>query len=139
VHIRVVSSSATSLYFFLRRLPPRPTLFPYTTLFRSRADLVQVHLLRRHTVHAPLGLADQPEGAHGPLLHPVREGRALDQPHQLSYMPSMRLLGDRELDLRARDPGARDLTDRHADLFEPPPQPAGHRPEPPRARAEGEE
>src|SRR5690554_7233237 len=28
-------SSSTLLFFLLRRQPPRPTLFPYTTLFRS--------------------------------------------------------------------------------------------------------
>src|SRR5689334_24247838 len=29
------SPSAPSLFFFIRRRPPRSTLFPYTTLFRS--------------------------------------------------------------------------------------------------------
>src|SRR5438270_10710717 len=39
-----------SLFFFflLIRRPPRPTLFPYTTLFRSRAsDLAATRLRRR--------------------------------------------------------------------------------------------
>src|SRR5437879_11523041 len=27
-----------SFFFFMIRRPPRPTLFPYTTLFRSRAE-----------------------------------------------------------------------------------------------------
>src|SRR5689334_24194684 len=30
------------------RRPPRSTLFPYTTLFRSRVDVLRAQLLRRH-------------------------------------------------------------------------------------------
>src|SRR5699024_12565330 len=37
VYLRLLSHSSSSFFFFflLIRLPPRPTLFPYTTLFRS--------------------------------------------------------------------------------------------------------
>src|SRR2546422_4234382 len=62
------------------RRPPRSTLFPYTTLFRSRHDADRVRLLedvhRRHPggrravaqlpVEAAEGVAQQP-------VHPVRE------------------------------------------------------------------
>src|SRR3712207_7855954 len=34
-------------FFLMIRRPPRSTLFPYTTLFRSRADVVA----QRHRVH----------------------------------------------------------------------------------------
>src|SRR5256885_16361645 len=37
--LRLVASSLWSFFFFLMiRRPPRSTLFPYTTLFRSRSD-----------------------------------------------------------------------------------------------------
>src|SRR5256885_6818561 len=43
------------------RRPPRSTLFPYTTLFRSAADLrVDVLLQERH--HTPVGLDREPRG-----------------------------------------------------------------------------
>src|SRR2546430_12762328 len=32
------------------RRPPRSTLFPYTTLFRSRADAVMSYLIAKHDV-----------------------------------------------------------------------------------------
>src|SRR3989442_4372109 len=34
-------------FFLMIRRPPRSTLFPYTTLFRSRLDLSQTHSPRR--------------------------------------------------------------------------------------------
>src|SRR5688572_31347939 len=45
------------LFFLLIRLPPGSTLFPYTTLFRSRAaryvgnphDVVEVHVRQQHS------------------------------------------------------------------------------------------
>src|SRR5205823_15025064 len=36
----VSSLSCPLFFFFMIRRPPRSTLFPYTTLFRSRADVV---------------------------------------------------------------------------------------------------
>src|SRR5699024_12505982 len=36
-----------SLFFLLLRRPPRSTLFPYTTLFRSADELVQRGVVRR--------------------------------------------------------------------------------------------
>src|SRR5439155_20204202 len=41
----------THLFFSVIRPPPRPTLFPYTTLFRS------LHALVAALLHQPLGLA----------------------------------------------------------------------------------
>src|SRR5438034_2670118 len=37
-----------SLFFLLLRPPPRPPLFPYTTLFRSRGHDAHRQLARRH-------------------------------------------------------------------------------------------
>src|SRR3989449_9252287 len=44
----VIALSPAFLFFFLMiRRPPRSTLFPYTTLFRSEAEVVQVKLAHR--------------------------------------------------------------------------------------------
>src|SRR5690606_41755336 len=59
---------ASSLLFLLLRRPPRPTLFPYTTLFRSR-DVV---ITRDPLVAAP-GLRHVP--ARDDRLAQVRPGR----------------------------------------------------------------
>src|SRR5467141_1575032 len=49
-------------FFLMIRRPPRSTLFPYTTLFRSRADPAPVELGGRHH----LQLRDQSLGRQGP-------------------------------------------------------------------------
>src|SRR5690242_21940110 len=33
---------SSSVFFLIRRLPPRSTLFPYTTLFRSRSNSIEL-------------------------------------------------------------------------------------------------
>src|SRR5690606_39621560 len=68
-----------TLLLVLRRRPPRSTLFPYTTLFRSRSRSSESHpnpcqerrhehaaqlLLQRLPVHLPVGV---PDGQPGPL------------------------------------------------------------------------
>src|SRR3712207_8539434 len=47
------------MFFFLMiRRPPRSTLFPYTTLFRSKPRLViERHFIRKITVAQPHGIA----------------------------------------------------------------------------------
>src|SRR6266498_511652 len=51
---------AYSFFFFLMiRRPPRSTLFPYTTLFRSRPGRAGRHLRRLH----PAGLQGTADGA----------------------------------------------------------------------------
>src|SRR5205085_6348851 len=42
------------LYFLLLRRPPRSTLFPYTTLFRSKAIIEALHLHASQTAWAQL-------------------------------------------------------------------------------------
>src|SRR3712207_9522030 len=39
-----------SFFFLMIRRPPRSTLFPYTTLFRSPTDPVRVPVVQRHRV-----------------------------------------------------------------------------------------
>src|SRR2546430_13057046 len=41
------------------RRPPRSTLFPYTTLFRSRARRLEQHGLGLGTLHAPAARGEQ--------------------------------------------------------------------------------
>src|SRR5258708_26629432 len=48
--------SVTVLFFLMIRRPPRSTLFPYTTLFRSRARRRGGHRLRRLGAERALGL-----------------------------------------------------------------------------------
>src|SRR3712207_6911850 len=52
----IVRHSSTVFFLMIRR-PPRSTLFPYTTLFRSAAELVVAQELRAHPrlgEHAPV-------------------------------------------------------------------------------------
>src|SRR5256885_15439583 len=49
--------TAIVFFFLMIRRPPRSTLFPYTTLFRSRPDLCRVRTLRR--LHRRRGSRDE--------------------------------------------------------------------------------
>src|SRR2546422_11754076 len=55
-------------FFLMIRRPPRSTLFPYTTLFRSGRD-------RRRGRRGPDRGADQPPGGHQPERPAQREDR----------------------------------------------------------------
>src|SRR5258708_9317295 len=56
------------IFILMIRRPPRSTLFPYTTLFRSRADRIGLG-------HAHIGEED--------LVLDVLAGQRDDRPHQL--------------------------------------------------------
>src|SRR3712207_8180268 len=56
-------------FFLMIRRPPRSTLFPYTTLFRSRADRGGAHRVGARRGHAGRGR---------PARRPVRGGRLQD-------------------------------------------------------------
>src|SRR5574340_1714866 len=43
-HVRVAGEIEVDLFFLMIRRPPRSTLFPYTTLFRSPATTKCLHL-----------------------------------------------------------------------------------------------
>src|SRR5690349_23559065 len=66
-----------SLFFFLMiRRPPRSTLFPYTTLFRSRLrDVVRAHRARADRT----GLRHHRAGV--PRLHRLRRGDLRSEEH----------------------------------------------------------
>src|SRR5262249_61332021 len=57
--------SSVSFFFLMIRRPPRSTLFPYTTLFRSRRlpDL-RGHVSRRHQHAAGAAVACRPDAFH---------------------------------------------------------------------------
>src|SRR3712207_9439274 len=84
----VEAGTYSRLFFFLMiRRPPRSTLFPYTTLFRSAPDALEQERLRRGGVR--LGLAGQPAGARlrlprrDPLLRRVRQRRSEEHTSEL--------------------------------------------------------
>src|SRR2546422_7771874 len=63
-------------FFLMIRRPPRSTLFPYTTLFRSHAD----HGRRRHPHHP------REPSIHRPLSHRDRKSTRLNSSHgYISY------------------------------------------------------
>src|SRR2546430_8070383 len=61
------------------RRPPRSTLFPYTTLFRSHPSLEQFRLGHRLKYHSPRRIEN-------PLQHEDRKSTRLNSSHsQISY------------------------------------------------------
>src|SRR2546430_10109409 len=85
LHRNLKSAQHFSFFFFLMiRRPPRSTLFPYTTLFRSRSD-------RRRRCALPLdrrGVGDRENGAGPPdgALGLDRKSTRLNSSHsQISY------------------------------------------------------
>ena len=79
-------------------------------------DFVQMNLLGRDAVHAPLGLTHQAERANRSLFHPVRDRRPFDERDQLANVTAVRLLRDLEVDLLTRDPGAAHVANRNAHI-----------------------
>src|SRR2546425_12548461 len=65
-------------FFLMIRRPPRSTLFPYTTLFRSRVGLREER--HRTLAHAPRAAAGTHRGRRGPPRRagPPRAPRARD-------------------------------------------------------------
>src|SRR3712207_8899623 len=59
-----IDSSLVVLFFFLMiRRPPRSTLFPYTTLFRSVIDAPGTSGTAGRSVRGPMDVRRMPEGA----------------------------------------------------------------------------
>src|SRR5438552_8413005 len=72
------SSSSCLFFFFMLRRPPRSTLFPYTTLFRSRLQLPPQPPPRREHEDDREHPADEERQAHLLLLHARRVDRVLN-------------------------------------------------------------
>src|SRR2546427_7011954 len=83
--------SAFSAFFFLMiRRPPRSTLFPYTTLFRSRVRVVDQHRERLSLVHPVESSGNAVEGLDARQIRPGgrgdRKSTRLNSSHsQISY------------------------------------------------------
>src|SRR2546421_4165306 len=78
--------SSFSFFFFLMiRRPPRSTLFPYTTLFRSNGalDLLTKAGFRRQTQQTPVEL--QPRHGHAHLAEDRKSTRLNSSHDQISY------------------------------------------------------
>jgi hypothetical protein len=81
-----------------------------------RPDFVEMHLLRRDAVHPPLSLTDQLKRAHRALFHPVGYRRLLDESNELADVTAVRLRGDVELDLLARNARPAYVSDRNTHI-----------------------
>src|SRR3989442_11032074 len=78
------------IFFFLMiRRPPRSTLFPYTTLFRSQDEADRrraLHVVRADALHVPAHEhGDRDRHAHG-LVH---EGRSEEHTSELQSRPHL--------------------------------------------------
>src|SRR5438105_15964978 len=85
------SVSVLSFFFLMIRRPPISTLFPYTTLFRSRLHQRDdaADRQRQHRLRLPLRrlVADQPrrEARPGPLLRDRKSTRLNSSHEWISY------------------------------------------------------
>src|SRR5947209_11957549 len=64
----------TFFFSLLIRLPPRSTLFPYTTLFRSQANIARARALEEAGVHVVYGLVGLK--THAKVLVVVRDRKS---------------------------------------------------------------
>src|SRR2546430_5936293 len=78
------ASLIRSLFFFLMiRRPPRSTLFPYTTLFRSRNKSLTKKILAHHEIRVPAFAEFRPGEK---PVRPDRKSTRLNSSHsQISY------------------------------------------------------
>src|SRR5699024_3018378 len=77
-----------SFFFLLIRRPPRSTLFPYTTLFRSSADGSGVrHRIRSLAHRVPLTILGRRSGPHAVDVRGPRELTARAFPRPVNCMP----------------------------------------------------
>src|SRR5204863_10166949 len=75
---RCLHTSCLFLFFLMIRRPPRSTLFPYTTLFRSRGGHAQARPPRARRQGADGGLRRRRPGS-GRRRHPPRRLLELDR------------------------------------------------------------
>src|SRR5690348_18499035 len=92
--VRDIVSSPFSIFFLLIRLPPTSTLFPYTTLFRSRVSqqqrrtaVLQAYSLRKsQRVLAAIDMSVGPVLVHGAVDALDRKSTRLNSSHRsMSY------------------------------------------------------
>src|SRR5205085_12651498 len=75
-------------FFFILLRPPSSTLFPYTTLFRSRSGPARVHPARVRRCRAVAGTDARPRDGHGHLCDSARAGRVLRLRHVARRRPA---------------------------------------------------
>src|SRR5690242_21927796 len=81
-------SHLTFFFFLMIRRPPRSTLFPYTTLFRSLRRPVQPHPVQVHVAarHGDLRAVEQAAQRLGVLAQQDRKSTRLNSSHMsISY------------------------------------------------------
>src|SRR5215813_14887997 len=77
---RVVIFFFVFFFFLMIRRPPRSTLFPYTTLFRSPTDVASEHAAEDHPF--PLGVEDR-------LVRLDLDGRSEEHTSELQSRPHL--------------------------------------------------
>src|SRR2546425_8617824 len=89
-----MSNPSPFFFFLMIRRPPRSTLFPYTTLFRSLLDVPRPVLPGSPRSHAHRGWpADAPHDCRQPArLGGVQIGRAPSELQSLAYLVCRLLL-----------------------------------------------
>src|SRR5205814_8747105 len=102
----VTSRFFLSLFFFLIRPPPIPTLFPYTTLFRSGSSVSPAMILTRPS---PLRTPFSYVVPVGPVLFPPPSGTQRSEEHT-SELQSLRHLVCRLLLEKKKQPLASPLS-----------------------------
>src|SRR3989441_7678529 len=87
----LTSRPSLSFFFLMIRRPPRSTLFPYTTLFRSRPEIFLVHRdiagYRRLGRRCPTPLHGASSGHHSDDHQPQRQRRRLPMSMRHAHLP----------------------------------------------------
>src|SRR2546425_6602136 len=90
-------------FFLMIRRPPRSTLFPYTTLFRSRRALELADMRYRNGVSSYLDVLDAQRGLFGAEL--ARSEEHTSELQSLAYLVCRLLLEKKNLRDRPSRPG----------------------------------
>src|SRR2546427_12350128 len=80
-----------SLFFLMIRRPPRSTLFPYTTLFRSRAAEADVVVVNHHLLASDLAVRMASDNWQEAAVLPPYRRLVLDEAHHLEDVAAMHL------------------------------------------------
>src|SRR5690554_7160039 len=84
-----IYSTLCYFFFFMIRRPPRSTLFPYTTLFRSGEHLVAGSLLDRHRLAGDRRLVDLAPAGDDTPVERDQPGRSEEHTSELQSRPHL--------------------------------------------------
>src|SRR3712207_9334603 len=76
VFIQLLISSAHLFFFLMIRRPPRSTLFPYTTLFRSKIGRQSVEVIAQSGLEVQLVCESEQSLQIGSIRLPVRDRKS---------------------------------------------------------------